>query len=53
MPVLTQQRGPETVLQVETAAWSAELALSINANLVSLRDRESGLELGFQTKVTP
>lgn len=38
-------KNQDRPLHVDTSEWQAELALSVNANLIRLRHRSSGLEL--------
>jgi len=45
MPAKSTERDGESVLQVETPFWEAEIVLTVNANMTKLRCRRTGLEL--------
>lgn len=45
MSVKIVKCGNDTLLRVDSAFWLAEIALSVNANLIRLQHRKSGLEL--------
>jgi len=45
MPAKSIKRDGETILQVETTSWEAEIALTVNANMTRLKSRKAGAEI--------